>query len=221
MKGNVRFVIDAMEIGEKKGQPPPQHLCFQMLKKNIIIFWNFLQKLLQNLYYGYKFDNWIPKICTEEKARILISGILKRQGCPLSQLLFIITMEICCSKITQDPHIEGLKCDVEQFKLKKPYVYDVILAISTPHMTLQYIMDYKTYFGSFSRFKTNQKKNRNNFQIFNQTKENVKKIMLCILAINPVEFVLQPLLMMAEAESSNRNPNKYLDIKLAGKNENF
>lgn len=75
------------------------------------VSWNFMLEMLRVLEVGEDFERMITVIYTHQKARIRIHGELTgkiqickgtREGCPLSLLLFIWTLEILNTAIRED-----------------------------------------------------------------------------------------------------------------------
>uniref|UniRef100_A0A2H6NE87 Reverse transcriptase domain-containing protein n=1 Tax=Micrurus carvalhoi TaxID=3147026 RepID=A0A2H6NE87_9SAUR len=77
--------------------------------------------------FGSKFKKMIGAIYSNQEARVIINGettenfrIMKgvRQGCPMSLLLFILTMEVLLNQIRQRKEIIGLKSKKEEYKVQ-------------------------------------------------------------------------------------------------------
>ena len=80
--------------------------------------WAFLFKTLQHLGFGPIFISWIRLLYTNICSAVLVNGysfdLFKptrgvRQGCPLSPLLYVITMEVLAANVRAHPYIRGLK----------------------------------------------------------------------------------------------------------------
>lgn len=89
-----------------------------------------------------KFIKIIKGIYSKQKMRIKINGeytneILiqqgRRQGCPLSPLLFILTLEILNDMVRNDKRIEGIKIQ-EIYKLQA-YADDLVFILENPTET--------------------------------------------------------------------------------------
>ena len=81
------------------------------------------------LYFGFdgKFVSWIDLLLKDRKSCVQNGGYLSdyfemergvRQGCPISPLLFIITLELLARHIRKDEHIKGLKFSERITKIK-------------------------------------------------------------------------------------------------------
>ena len=79
--------------------------------------WAFLFRTLHLLGFGPSFISWIRLLYTEVRSAVLVNGYTSdffkptrgvRQGCPLSPLLYVITMEVLAANIRAHPHIRGL-----------------------------------------------------------------------------------------------------------------
>ena len=80
--------------------------------------WAFLFKTLGHLGFGPTFTQWIKLLYTDIFSAVLINGYSSdffkptrgvRQGCPLSPLLYVITMEVLAANIRAHPDIKGLE----------------------------------------------------------------------------------------------------------------
>ena len=80
--------------------------------------WAFLFKTLEHLGFGLTFTQWIKLLYTDIFSAVLVNGYSSdffkptrgvRQGCPLSPLLYVITMEVLAANIRAHPHIKGLE----------------------------------------------------------------------------------------------------------------
>ena len=78
--------------------------------------WAFLFRTLQHLGFGPSFISWIRLLYTDIRSAVLVNGYTTdfkpmcgvRQGCPLSPLLYVITMEVLAANIRAHLHIRGL-----------------------------------------------------------------------------------------------------------------
>lgn len=68
--------------------------------------------------FGEKFIGMIKAILSNQIAKIIVNGELTekintnkrvRQGCPLSPLLFILSLEVLLTQIRQKQYIKGLR----------------------------------------------------------------------------------------------------------------
>ena len=79
--------------------------------------WAFLFRTLQHMGFGPSFISWIRLLYSNIRSAVLINGYTTdffkptrgvRQGCPLSPLLYVLTMEVLAANIRAHPHIRGL-----------------------------------------------------------------------------------------------------------------
>ena len=79
--------------------------------------WPFLQSTLRRMGFGPSFVKWVALFYTDIRSYILINGYTSRhfkpsrgvrQGCPLSPLLYVLTMEVLAVNIRAHPAIKGL-----------------------------------------------------------------------------------------------------------------
>ena len=100
----------------------------------------FMIKTLHKISIEGKYLNIIKAIYDKPSANIILNGEkLKtfplrsgtRQGCPLSPLLFNITLEVLASAIRQEKDIKGIQIGNEEVKLSL-FADDMILYIENP-----------------------------------------------------------------------------------------
>jgi len=79
--------------------------------------WPFLFSLLSRMGFGPSFISWVKLLYTDVSSSIFINGYIScsfkpsrgvRQGCPLSPLLYVLTMEVLAVNIRANPLIKGL-----------------------------------------------------------------------------------------------------------------
>ena len=86
------------------------------------------------------------------KAFPLRSGT--RQGCPLSQLLFNIVLEVLATVIRQENEIEGNQIGKEEVKLSL-FTHDMIVFTENPIDSTKNLLDLISEFGKTAGFKVN------------------------------------------------------------------
>ena len=79
--------------------------------------WGFLLAVLHRMGFGPSFIAWVKLLYTDIRSAILVNGYTSdyfypsrgvRQGCPLSPLLYVLTMEVLAVNIRAHPDIVGL-----------------------------------------------------------------------------------------------------------------
>uniref|UniRef100_A0A2D4K2X5 Reverse transcriptase domain-containing protein n=1 Tax=Micrurus paraensis TaxID=1970185 RepID=A0A2D4K2X5_9SAUR len=89
--------------------------------------WRFMSLQLVQMGFGKKFTQAIETIYHKQSAKVMINEELTepidinkgtRQGCPLSPLLFVLTLEVLNRNIRQDEEIKGMKIMKEEYKLQ-------------------------------------------------------------------------------------------------------
>ena len=97
--------------------------------------WEFMLLQLKKMGFEGTFLQTINAIYIKQEARVKINGNLTeiipieqgtRQGCLLSPLLFILTLEILNRQIRDNEAIKGLKIRGEKFKVQA-YVDDLVI----------------------------------------------------------------------------------------------
>lgn len=98
----------------------------------------------------------ISSIYTSPVTQVKVNGVLSpsfrvtngtRQGCPLSSLLFSLSLEIFLCKIQSNPDIQGLTVERTQYKVSA-YVDDMLFPLINPPISLPNLFhEMEIYFG--------------------------------------------------------------------------
>lgn len=126
----------------------------------------YIQTLLENMDFGPGFLSVIKNIYGRSKASLKINfGVSDefvinqgtRQGCPLSPLLFALSIEPLANLIQNTPQIEGIDIAGQTHKISL-FADDVVLFISKPMESLQHVLTVLTSFHRVSGLQVNSSK---------------------------------------------------------------
>ncbi|XP_062839247.1 vesicle transport protein GOT1B isoform X1 [Anolis carolinensis] len=165
---NVRTIIDLIEYYEIKNQKKVLLLALDAEKAFDNVNWSFFKLLIREIDIGYYFQNTIDAIYTSQKAKILINdretkdiNIEKgtRQGCPLSPLIFILTLEILLNRIREEEELKGAKIQNYEYKIRA-FADDIICVIEDPDTKLGKWLEIIREFGAVAGFKINLEKTK-------------------------------------------------------------
>lgn len=118
MRNNIRTIINALEYYEHHSEKQIAIVFIDTEKAFYNVSWDFMKAPLKDVLGDDGFCKMINAIYKIQKARILINrectdyiDIYRRtrQGCPLSPLLFILTLEILNNSIRENKNIRGLR----------------------------------------------------------------------------------------------------------------
>uniref|UniRef100_A0A8C5M2S8 Reverse transcriptase domain-containing protein n=1 Tax=Leptobrachium leishanense TaxID=445787 RepID=A0A8C5M2S8_9ANUR len=130
------------------------------------VSWPFLFSTLRAMNLPVEFINWIAALYREPNARVRVNGVLSdsfriqngtRQGCPLSPLLFALSLEPLLESVRQNVKITGLEGTRETHKVSA-YADDLIFYITNPLITLPEIVTEFQKYGALSNLKLNLEK---------------------------------------------------------------
>ena len=97
---------------------PGAIICLDFEKAFDNLSWDFMFASLEKFGFGHNFQQWIkilyntPLFCIKNNGWISREAAMKRgvrQGCPVSAILFILSIEILSFKINENKKISGLK----------------------------------------------------------------------------------------------------------------
>lgn len=81
------------------------------------IDWDFLLSTLDHMGFGPSFISWVKLLYSNIRSAVLVNGYISspfwpshgvRQGCPLSPLLYVISIEVLAANLRSHPSIVGL-----------------------------------------------------------------------------------------------------------------
>uniref|UniRef100_A0A803SYC3 Reverse transcriptase domain-containing protein n=1 Tax=Anolis carolinensis TaxID=28377 RepID=A0A803SYC3_ANOCA len=166
LKDNIRTVIDAIEYFETNHQKEAAFLAIDAEKAFDNLNWDFFKLLMQELDLGYQFMNAINTIYDKQYAKIQINGLMSdvfeigkgtRQGCPLSPLIFILSLELLLKGVREDSSLKGLKVAKQECKVRA-FADDLIGIIENPCKNLEIWLQKIEEFGKLAGFRLNKKK---------------------------------------------------------------
>ena len=102
--------------------------------------WGFLHRILEAFNFGPDFMNWVKLFYTDVESAIVINGWTSslfhpsrgiRQGCPLSPLLYVFSIEVLAKCIHKSPRITGVTIphSVDPYKCSG-YADDTTVAVT-------------------------------------------------------------------------------------------
>ena len=115
---NARLLEDYFEHCESK-QIPGILLYLDFEKAFDSIEWNFMMSVLEKFNFGEGFRKWVKILYNKPVISIKNNGWLSsdislsrgvRQGCPLSALLFVLTVEVMAIRLRDNQNIIGFQC---------------------------------------------------------------------------------------------------------------
>uniref|UniRef100_A0A803SXA7 Reverse transcriptase domain-containing protein n=1 Tax=Anolis carolinensis TaxID=28377 RepID=A0A803SXA7_ANOCA len=178
-KENIRILLNAIEYYEKNRQKKITFLFLDAEKAFDSVNWFCISEILSKMDIGFYFKNAIEKIYSKQRARIIINGQLSdtieikrgtRQGCPLSPLLFILTLERLLDAIRKNKELKGLTVKNNTFKIRA-YADDVVCMIEDPTKQIKSWLEIIENFGEITGIKINREKTK----ILTKNISNVQK----------------------------------------------
>uniref|UniRef100_A0A8C5QG33 Reverse transcriptase domain-containing protein n=1 Tax=Leptobrachium leishanense TaxID=445787 RepID=A0A8C5QG33_9ANUR len=130
------------------------------------VLWPFLFQTLSTLGMGPGFLTWVRALYTSPTARIKVNGALSnsfsitngtRQGCPLSPLLFALSLEPFLEAIRRNPAIPGLK-GVNSCHKIAAYADDLLFFLTDAKRSLQAVAREFEVYGALAGLKINMSK---------------------------------------------------------------
>ena len=162
---NVRLLSDLTEYTDVK-EISGIFLFIDFEKAFDSIEWNFIKRSLELFNLGQFVTWWFLIFYNNSEAAVINAGYLTdyftvsrgvRQGCPLSPLLFILSVELLALKIRQEPNCKGIRLpNLQEAKISQ-FAYDTTL-ISKDTNSLKFSLQIIGSFGSISGLCLNKKK---------------------------------------------------------------
>lgn len=125
--------------------------------------WTFMFSVLPHIGLGEVMQRWIARIYSNPTAQVKANGTLSdpllisngtRQGCPLSPLLFALSLEPFLCKIRLNPDMQGIRCGDTQHKISA-YAVDMLFTLTSPIISIRnFLREFDTY-GKLSHLRIN------------------------------------------------------------------
>lgn len=125
--------------------------------------WQFMTAVLEYVGLGSKMLCWIKSLYGDPTARFRANGILSdpfeikngtRQGCPLSLLLFALSLEPFLRTVRANPDITGVVVGESHQKITA-YVDDMLFSLTNPLVSLPNLLKEFKKYGELSNLKIN------------------------------------------------------------------
>ncbi|KAM8966964.1 LOW QUALITY PROTEIN: megakaryocyte-associated tyrosine-protein kinase-like [Pelodytes ibericus] len=171
-KDNTTKLINIIHMAGRRKEPLI-YLSTDAEKAFDRVNWDFIRATLQQYGFGPNLRTWINSLYDSTNARVRVNGMLgtsfgigngTRQGCPLSPLLFAITLEPFLQAIRDDPRIKGFCTHNSEHKVSA-YADDLLFTITEPTTTLPLIMESFSTYGELSNLSINMTKSDDTLQI--------------------------------------------------------
>lgn len=126
------------------------------------VSWDYMTAVLQAIGLGPRMIGLILALYGNPSAKVRVNGTLSdafpirngtRQGCPLSPILFVLTLEPFLHKLKLNPDIKGIKSPEKEYKYAA-YADDILMFLTQPTMTLPVLAEFK-HFQTLSNLKIN------------------------------------------------------------------
>ena len=151
---NLAGVQDLLEYVEREDIPLAL-LSLDQEKAFDHVDWGFLLRILETFNFGPQFRNWVRLFYTDIQSAVIINGWMSsffnptrgvRQGCPLSPLLYVLSIEVLAECIRASLNIQGVTIPhlVEGCKCSG-YADDNTVAITTEQSIEDTFSVYLTY----------------------------------------------------------------------------
>ena len=128
--------------------------------------WEYLFNVLNRFGLGAGFVEWVKVLYKSPAARVLVNGSVSdafplcrgtRQGCPLSPLLFALTLEPLAEVIRTHQGLSGVKLGDIEYRISL-YADDILLFITNPENSIPTLILIINQFGQISGYKVNYNK---------------------------------------------------------------
>lgn len=161
-RDNTTKVLNLLHI-INKSQTPCVFLGMDAEKAFDRVNWDFMIAVLRYAGFGDQMTQWISSIYCKPKARVRANGVLSdpfhisngtRQGCPLSPLLFALSLEPFLCAMRRNPDVVGIKVRNSQHKISA-YADDMLFSLTNPVISLPNLFKEIKKYGTLSNLKIN------------------------------------------------------------------
>uniref|UniRef100_A0A8C5PDU3 Reverse transcriptase domain-containing protein n=1 Tax=Leptobrachium leishanense TaxID=445787 RepID=A0A8C5PDU3_9ANUR len=165
-RANTVRAIDLIHMASKTKNEPMLLLSTDAEKAFDRVSWRFLFSTLGHIGLGRNMLAWIGALYTNPSARLNVNGALSppfrinngtRQGCPLSPLLFALTLEPFLQAIRAHPQLHGMTAAGVEHRVAA-YADDMLFFVRKPAESLQHLTKLFQEYGSISNLRINMEK---------------------------------------------------------------
>uniref|UniRef100_A0A8C5WGU9 Reverse transcriptase domain-containing protein n=1 Tax=Leptobrachium leishanense TaxID=445787 RepID=A0A8C5WGU9_9ANUR len=154
-------------IHEARGSKTPMLLLSTDAEKAFDrVSWPFMFSTMRAMNFPVEFVQWTAALYSDPNAKVKVNGVSSapfqirngtRQGCPLSPLLFALTLEPFLESIRMNASIPGLRGRKHTHKVSA-YADDLLFYVTDPLTALPAIVDEFHTYGRLANFKLNMDK---------------------------------------------------------------
>lgn len=160
-----RWILDLFQIAKTS---PVDSVLLSLNAEKVFdrVKWIYLQKVLHVFGFTGPIYNTILSLYTCPSAAVFSSGFFARQfaitngtrqGCPLSPLIFSLSVEPLAEMIRQSPGIAGFKIQNEEHKISL-YADDILIMFTNPLHSITTLLKILNDFSEISYYKFNRSK---------------------------------------------------------------
>lgn len=159
---NMRRLLHLICLNRDKSHPIVT-LYLDAAKAFDRVQWEFLFAALSNFPFSASFITWVKMLYASPKASVITNGAISpffdlkratRQGCPLSPLLFNISLEPLAASIRANSNIRGVDGGGKQHKLLL-YADDILVLLKDPAHSMPHLMETIQFYSTVSGYKIN------------------------------------------------------------------
>jgi DNA-binding transcriptional regulator YhcF (GntR family) len=155
-------IINYMEEEQEDGYM----VCIDYEKAFDTVEWSYIKESLKHFNFPPKMIAWINSLYNNISTCIINNGHTSkffnptrgvRQGCPLSPILFVISVELMAESIRQNKNIEGIKMRQEEIKISQ-FADDTTFYIKASQKNIDEIFKSLEEFSKITGLKINKEK---------------------------------------------------------------
>ena len=168
---NLHLIRNVIDYIDQKNLPV-SFICLDQEKAFDRVSWEYMYSTLAAFGFDENFINWIKLLYTDISSSVIVNNFISpsfpiergvRQGCSLSQLLYVICFEPFAQKIRNLDVIKGLKLPGSNLELKMSIYADDSIGIFVNDTSMQHYFYWVKLFGKISGSKVNLGKSKGMF----------------------------------------------------------